>query len=131
MTARLTTTPVFENLAGTGNSEAARAELVAAGIPVVTFARYGECKVDVIGVLHGWVFDRRWYYWSASASTGSEIDTASASVVRFDDEHGARVRAHGYAGGGALSMGPSVRTFHIDTADGLLAFAEFLNSRAT
>lgn len=123
-------TTAFPNLAGTSNSEAARAELVAAGIPVVAFARYGECKVDVIGVLHGWVFDRRWYYWAASSATGSEIDTAAASVVRFDDEHGASVRAHGYAGGGALSMCESVCTFHIDTADGLRAFAEFLNSRA-
>lgn len=115
----------MKNLAGTNDTATATQELQTAGIDIATVDRYGECGVTVIGVLPGWTFHRLWYYWSARAEQGRALD--KETVRAFDAQWGEQVRAHGYAGGGALDiMQGRVECFHIDTADGLKALAGFL-----
>jgi hypothetical protein len=114
----------MRNLAGTGDTAAARAELAAAGIDIIDGPVYGECKVFVFGLVGRWLITRSWYYWVAQAAEGHELPSRAAED--FDRSWGSQVRAHGYGGGGALGIRDTVDSFHIDSQAGLEAFAAFI-----
>lgn len=112
----------MKNLAGSGDSNAVWRELLFCGVLRRVVEPYGECKVDIEGVVGDWTLRRAWTYWIVSGPP-----VAREAVVEFDAEHGATVRARGYSGGGALYIedGP-VTTWHVDTLEGLRALKEFL-----
>jgi cephalosporin-C deacetylase-like acetyl esterase len=112
------------NLANKGDSAACRAELLAAGIEHLQGPVYGECHVFIFGLVGRWLLTRSWCYWVARVVEGHEL--AVEAVEAFDAVWGEQVRAHGYDGGGALHIRPQVESFHIDTPEGLAAFASFI-----
>ena len=82
----------------------------------------GEVKTSVIGVLHGWEFERAWLYWIAKG-LGIEIEAAQ----RLQDSHGRVVRASGdCACRGPLFWykGLACGSYHVDSAEGLKALAD-------
>lgn len=116
------TTP-FENLAG-GRSGCCRCarELDLAGVPWIDGPIYGETKQSVIGVLHGWVFTRSWYYWSVRSS-GKALSYTRADLL--NKSMGTEVRAYGYAGGTSLEAELPL-SYHVDTQEGLMALVAFI-----
>lgn len=73
---------------------------------------------------HGWNFVRRWYYWSARSE---DRPISNAKAAAFALKWGSQVRIDGYSGGGPLPAdGKSVHLYHVDTVEGLAAFAELL-----
>lgn len=82
----------------------------------------GEVKTSVKGVLHGWVFERAWYYWRAKGP-GIELEAAMAlhathgNVVRVDGLCGCPSPLERYQG---LACG----SYHVDTPEGLKALAD-------
>jgi hypothetical protein len=111
----------MQNLAGTQDTEAARAELIAAGINIVDVPRYGEPQITVEGKLRGWTFRRAWYYWMAKGPA-IPVDVARP----FNEKRGSVVRVDGFAGGTDVAV--PVDSYHIDSQAGLDAFAELLRS---
>lgn len=132
----------FPNKAGdhADTDDILRAELKAAGIQTIQEAEgkgpeyladtlrrmSGEVKTSVQGVLHGWVFKRSWYYWSASGP-GIEVEAAE----RLYASHGRSVRVDGHG----LSPSPTewfkglaVGCYHIDDAEGLKALADTIKA---
>jgi len=93
---------------------------------------WGFCKVtpddiERVTLYHiranafGWVFMRAWYYWFAQGPAIRE------SVARdFNEKWGEQVRVDGFAGGQNVT-GP-VDSYHIDTVEGLMAFAELIRN---
>lgn len=82
----------------------------------------GEVKTSVVGFLHGWEFNRAWYYWMAKGP-GIDVDTAEALHKDFGRE--VRVAGHG----GAPSprehfKGLACGSYHVDSAEGLKALAD-------
>jgi hypothetical protein len=101
------------------------AELTRAGIDhfVLPF-RYDdrEVKTRVIGSLHGWKFERAWYYWVA---TGPGIPQAAAAELYAS--HGKEARAAGDCAcrpPESWYHGLGVGMYHVDTPEGLKALAE-------
>jgi hypothetical protein len=124
----------MRNLAGVACDADVRAELLAAGIPLVDrrFPSTGEVATRFEGFLCGWVFERAWVYWRAKAQYGGSLDLETAEA--FHQEWGQQVRASGHC------ACPSPReqwpnsweradSYHIDTPAGLHAFAELLKRR--
>lgn len=117
------------NLAGTGNDEQAKKELEEAGLKATMqfegYEKTNECKLRVTGSLDSWRFTRSWYYWVAKGP-GINIEQA----VQLNEKYGTVVRADGYAGGiqdlWDHFKGFAVGTYHIDTQEGLNAFAALL-----
>lgn len=128
-------------------------ELTTAGIQTVPLTPTGEVHATVGGVIEvgGYEIrlDRRWVYWGAQVvrmpnqpeDRGPRLPGPLA-VALNDAPHsnndgtrysgsgrglGAVVRADGYAGGQASSdlVEDGVRGWHIDTQDGLNAFAQW------
>lgn len=117
------------NLAGTGNDEQAKKELEEAGIEIFAYPESyrtsNECKLTVVGTVGPWLFTRSWYYWVAKGP-GINIEQA----VQLNEKYGTVVRADGYAGGiedlWDHFKGFAVGTYHIDSQEGLNAFAALL-----
>ena len=105
------------NLAGRPIVEAtltARDELNAAGVPLtIVDPGRGEVQSMAGGELHGWTFDRRWYYWAAHTTTNPvPADIATRAWTSAGD-----ARINGHCGNPAVA-GP-VYSYHIDSAIGL------------
>lgn len=87
----------------------------------------GEVKTGVQGVLHHWVFKRNWYYWVATGP-GLDIDTA----MNLWQQMGHDVRANGDCACRSPYMwnqGFATTSYHIDTPEGLLYFANVLKAQ--
>lgn len=117
----------FPNMAGKPDiDDALAAELEAAGIEVhrLSVLKNGKSEVDteVIGGLHGWSFERAWYYWRCS---GPGIEVAAAE--RLHAAHGKDVRVAGHCGCPSPTewyKGLAVGAYHVDTPVGLKALAD-------
>lgn len=86
----------------------------------------GEVPTSVIGYYKGWVFRRRWYYYSAEGP-GIPPDIAE----EFHQKWGQVVRVEGHCGCPSPKewcKGFGVGSYHIDTMEGLIAFHELLES---
>jgi hypothetical protein len=122
----------FPNKAGdhADTDDILAAELQAAGIEVVRHSLLrdssGEVKTEVRGSLHGWQFERAWYYWMCS---GPGIDVTTAE--RLHAAHGRTVRVDGH--GGCPSprewfKGLACGSYHVDDAEGLKALADTIRA---
>lgn len=125
----------FPNKAGdhADTDEILAAELEAAGIDVIRLEALRRSPNEVVtairGDLHGWMFVRQWYYWSAHGP-GIEIATAQ----RLQDFHGKTLRANGdCACRGPLfwNKGLATGSYHIDDAAGLKALADAIRELTT
>ncbi len=86
----------------------------------------GEVPTAYIGSLCRWGFRRAWYYWIAEGP-GIPPDKAQ----EFHERWGKEVRVDGHCGCPApleWFRGFAVGRYHIDTQEGLNAFAELLRS---
>jgi hypothetical protein len=118
----------FPNRAGDheDTDDVLSAELEAAGITVEKHEflrrRNREVKTAVIGSLHGWGFERAWYYWVA---TGPGIELEAAEKLHA--AHGRSVRVDGHCGcpsPGEWFKGLACGSYHVDDQEGLNALAE-------
>jgi hypothetical protein len=123
------TDTTFENLAGgrQGPTYCGR-ELDAAKVPWIDGPIYGETKASVIGVLHGWVFTRAWYYWIVRTSGGS---LSRPMALALNDTCGDKVRAYGFAGGTSIDTARLPDSYHVDTQEGLTALADAIRLHYT
>jgi hypothetical protein len=119
----------FENLAGgrRGPTYCGR-ELDAAKVPWIDGPIYGETKASVIGVLHGWVFTRAWYYWIVRTS-GEPLSHAMA--LALNEASGEQVRAYGFGGGTDIDDDDLPENYHVDTQEGLIALADAIRLHAS
>lgn len=104
-------------------------ELVAAGCDVSMLpvdAQHSEVPNMALGVFGMWVFQRRWYYWTAKGP-GIPVEVAE----RLHSSHGRQVRVDGHC------MCPSpqewfkgfgVGSYHVDSPAGLKALVDALRS---
>lgn len=119
----------MKNLAGTGDNDQAIKELEEAGLQVFryddSYKADNECRLVVVGFLGPWIFKRCWYYWAAEGP-GINIEQA----VTFNEKWGKEVRAAGFAGGIEdlydYFNGFAVKSYHIDSQEGLNAFSALL-----
>ena len=128
----------FKNKAGDheDTDEILRSELRAAGIPTLQEdageppehmaecirSQSGEVKTSVMGTLHGWKFERAWYYWMCK---GPGIEAVEAD--RLQAEHGKTLRASGDCGCRGPQFwynGLACGHYHSDDSDGLKALAD-------
>jgi hypothetical protein len=127
----------FPNKAGDheDTDEILFAELKAAGIPAIQDTQTcsqsmndmlrklsGEVKTCVRGVLHGWEFERAWYYWRAKGP-GLEYPIAAALHEKFGKE----VRVEGDCACQSpydANKGLAICNYHVDTPEGLKALAD-------
>lgn len=82
----------------------------------------GEVKTSTRGYLHGWQFERGWYYWTAKGP-GLNIDIAT----ELHEDFGKEVRVAGHCGcphPRDWYKGMAVPDYHIDTVEGLKALAD-------
>jgi len=132
----------FPNKAGDHDDTDAilRLELKAAGIQTIqenaghdetsfSFLRKasGEVKNSVRGVLHGWVFERAWYYWSAR---GPGIDFEHAMGIWRD--YGDEVRVSGDCACRSPHFwykGLAAGFYHVDSPEGLLVLANAIRQQ--
>jgi len=105
-------------------------ELDAAGVKVIGphewLRERGEVPVAFMGELCMWGFRRAWYYWVAEGP-GVPADRAE----EFHKTWGKQVRVDGHCGCPSpleWQHGFAVGMYHIDTQEGLNAFAELLRS---
>lgn len=117
----------MKNLAGVpGCDDFILGELDAAGIEAYRFPfdKEGEVPTRIVGVLGGWTFRRAWYYYMA---TGPGIPPDLAEQLHTS--HGTVVRVEGHCGCPSpleWCGGFAVGSYHIDSQDGLTAFADLL-----
>ena len=109
-------------------TEVCSAELKTAGISIHRWptAVSGEVPSMVVGGQSGWHFERRWYYWSAEGP-GIPPDIAE----RLHAKHGKDVRVEGHCCCPSpleWRKGFAIGSYHIDTQEGLNAFADCLRS---
>ena len=81
----------------------------------------GEVKTSVRGTLHGWKFERAWYYWMAEGP-GIDVETAE----KLHATHGKEVRVAGHCGCPSPRewyKGLACGSYHVDTQEGLNALA--------
>lgn len=102
------------------------AELEAAGIEVYSSEllrrNSGEVKTSIRGILHGWIFQRSWYYWVAE---GPGIDTETAEALHAAHGNTVRVDGHGLSPApGEVYQGLACGHYHVDDATGLKALAD-------
>jgi len=110
--------------------ETVLAELAAAGIKAegLEYLRgnLGEVPTQYVGSLCLWTFKRAWYYWVAE---GPGVPPAKAEP--FHQTWGKQVRVAGHCGCPSpreIHRGFAVGLYHIDSQEGLNAFAELLRS---
>ncbi len=116
----------MKNYAGVEDiDEELAAELEGAGIKakrMEVFKNRGrEVNTSVIGTLHGWSFERAWYYWVAK---GPGIPPADAEELH--ERHGKEIRVNGHCGCPSPKEqfgGFAVGHYHIDSQEGLNALA--------
>lgn len=87
--------------------------------------RNREVKSSIIGSLHGWTFERAWYYWIAKGP-GIELEAAE----RLHKSHGRSVRVDGHCGCPSPRewfKGLACGHYHVDDQEGLNALAETIN----
>lgn len=115
------------NLAGKSDvDDIIAAELAEAGIEQQRLSEafrlvHPEMRTVVIGVLHGWVFERQWRYWIAK---GPGIEVAVAE--KLHEEFGKEVRVAGHCGCPSPRewfKGLACGLYHVDTQRGLNALA--------
>lgn len=85
-----------------------------------------EVPTSYLGQLCKWSFERSWYYWRAK---GPGIPSEVAEG--FHKTWGQEVRVDGHCGcpsPAEMFEGFAVGVYHIDTQEGLTAFAELLRS---
>ena len=131
------------NLAGRPKEEVdaqVTTELQAAGIPLFPFPmlQTGEVTTDVTGMIGAescankrlpvWEFRRAWYYWVATLRLPSAVRFTMAKAKALHATHGQEVRVDGHCGCPAPEEwwgedGVPCH-YHIDTQEGLKAFAE-------
>ena len=127
----------MKNLAGCeweSGTQEARSELEFAGVEVMELpgemATRGEVNIKVIGILHGWEFQRAWYYW-VGKGPGLPLEYA----VPLDEEWGKQARVHGDCacrGAAFWGKGQPITMYHVDTKEGLKALADTIRkSRST
>jgi hypothetical protein len=118
----------FPNRAGdhADTDDVLTAELEKAGITVEKHEflrrRNNEVKTAVIGSLHGWSFERAWYYWVAKGP-GIELEAAE----KLHATHGRSVRVDGHCGcpsPGEWFKGLACGAYHVDDQEGLNALAD-------
>jgi hypothetical protein len=118
----------MKNYAGCADKDTEiAAELEAAGIEVNRLPESlrttrGEVQTIVLGDLHGWSFQRAWYYWVCKGP-GIEVETAE----RLHATHGLAVRVDGHCGCPSPRewfKGLACGHYHVDTQEGLNALAE-------
>lgn len=107
-----------------------KSELEQAGIKAVGphewLRENKEVPAAYIGELCMWGFKRAWYYWVAEGP-GIPPDKAQ----EFWEEWGTQVRTEGHGGCPSpleYRQGFAVSMYHIDTLEGLVAFADLLRS---
>jgi len=109
--------------------DALASELEAAGIEAfrLSLLKDGSREVDteVRGGLHGWRFERAWYYWRC---TGPGIEVAAAE--RLHASHGKDVRVAGHCGcPSPTEWHHSLAVdYHVDTPAGLKALADTIKA---
>ena len=122
----------FPNKAGDheDTDDVLSAELEAAGIEVIKIEILregrGEVKTAVRGGLHGWQFERAWYYWRCSGP-GIEVNTAET----LHEQHGKSIRVAGHCGCPSPRewfKGLACGSYHADDAEGLKALADTIKS---
>ena len=117
----------MKNLAGNKEcDQTITEELTAAAIPTKEVEQTrSEVPYTVVGDLSPWELNRAWYYWMASAPEGQGLPEEIAETMNttFSDV----VRVAGFSGGTGvkewLSAKGTIDTYHIDTQEGLNAFA--------
>jgi hypothetical protein len=124
----------MKNLAGDKDCDAEIiTELGAAGIFLKQIERENrEVPASVIGSFGCWEFRRAWYYWIATAPYGRGIPTHVARILNgiWEDV----IRIGGFAGGVSvdepsfISAANTIDTYHIDSQEGLNAFAGLLRA---
>lgn len=124
---------VFPNYAGRSDvDDQCESELRSAGIIAErweVFRDQLEVKTSVRGTLHGWLFERAWYYWVAR---GPGVPPQFAD--KLHESHGKSVRVDGHCGCPSpleWCKGFAVSQYHVDTPDGLAALAETLREVAS
>jgi len=122
----------FPNVAGKPKEEAdpiLKAELEAAGVECHVFGhefQHPEVHTGVVGGMHGWKFERRWYYWSASGP-GIPIEIAEKLHVEIGQE--LRVAGHcGCPSPREWFGGFGCGSYHIDTPEALKALANAIKA---
>jgi hypothetical protein len=108
--------------------EVIRQELASAGIESHSLPRTirGEVPTYLVGELCLWGFTRAWYYWVAEGP-GIPPDVAQ----EFWKGWGKEVRTDGHCGCPSpleWKHGFAIGSYHIDTLEGLAAFAQLLKS---
>jgi len=100
--------------------------LEAAGINVEKYEflrhRKGEVDSAIMGSLHGWTFERAWYYWVCKGP-GIEVEAAE----RLHKAIGQEVRVDGHCGCPSPREwfhGLACGHYHVDTPAGLKALAD-------
>ena len=125
----------MQNLAGDkGCDPVITQELTEAGIDIYDWSalvdQTGEVPTKLRGLLAGWQFKRAWYYWIATATNGG---LAPGMAQQFHEKWGTQVRVDGHCGCPSPQEwcgGFSVNHYHIDTQEGLNAFAKMLTTIA-
>lgn len=104
------------------------AELESAGITHAKLPemmrKNNEVKTVIIGDMHGWGFERAWYYWRADGP-GIPCDVATELHEKF----GTEVRVAGHCGCPSpleWYHGFAVSNYHVDTPEGLKALADVI-----
>lgn len=123
----------MKNYAGCADKDAEiAAELETAGIPVHRMPEFMRMKREVqtiiMGDLHGWTFERAWYYWVAKGP-GIDVETAE----RLHAAHGNAVRVDGHCGCPSPRewfKGFACGHYHVDSQEGLNALANTLREVA-
>jgi hypothetical protein len=85
----------------------------------------GEVKSIIVGSLHGWGFQRAWYYWICDGP-GIPLDAA----MKLYAEYGKEVRVAGDCTGPSplkQYKGLGTGSYHVDTLRGLKALANTIN----
>ena len=123
----------FPNRAGLPseeNDDVLTKELRTAGITINKFEflldRSREVKSSVMGSLHGWTFERAWYYWVCK---GPGIELTAAT--KLHESHGKVVRVDGHCGCPSPKewfKGLACGHYHVDTQEGLNALADTIKS---
>jgi hypothetical protein len=120
----------MENLAGKTKADLMiLKELSEAGIEVIEGERSrGEVPYTLTGKLAEWNFSRAWYYWIANAKSGlprtiaTELHKREYPKKEQFEIYGKVIRVEGYAGG--IPPTRSVKSYHIDSQEGLNVLAE-------
>lgn len=121
----------FSNRAGeTDTDDAIAAELEAAGIEPNRWEGLrdlaGEVKTAVRGSLHGWHFERAWYYWMAK---GPGIELAAADVLHAAHPDTVRVNGHcGCPSPREQNNGLAIGSYHVDSPAGLKGLADTIKA---